>query len=928
MVADIARITYDPTRQYRSLIYQQGRVTLEADNNEAAILASEALRLETLDIIGPTGALGDGFLVYTDANGYGLRKGIFYLGGWRLELDADFPLPPLKTPTEDIPNLAVAMLLTEQSVCAVEDQALREVALGGPDSAARSRLMQNFVPVKIDGTSCASGWESVVGQLKAEGVTVDAGLQLHSRARLLAGFVPGPPNKDPCTPAAAGGYLGADNQMLRVTVTGYIPRSGQKGGNGTLLWGWNNASLLYRATATNATTLDLTTLPVDQEHAPQAGQWVEVLLTELDLENGNYIAAGQGFVTYVTSGYVAAGDPVTLNDALPADYQDSKTPLFLRLWQAQVPFIDGEVTPLDNVSGINVTITMNILPPVNPDGLPLLAARPFWRFSVRPSTPTSIYPERYALTPQPPDGPRQWITDLAVLTGGTLADCRVPWPKSDASGCCGLTLDPAGVAALGGLQAVVESLAGAAAVLSLRTGTYKLPAPLLLTEKNAGLTIEGCSQNVIIEGSAPADNVQNVVGFDQGLVALQGVDRIILRQLRFNIIDFASNEPATGTVDPQNFSGLIGIRIDSSSQVTIEDCTLRLATRSEVTLGVAVAALGPAKQIVLRNNVIIATGAGFSYAVVAMDSGAQDSASMDLWEITGNEMGGLSLATFCIAQLGLINCSRNILRDCQGGFIFADVDMTSATGFTAHAMKQSGAGMNVQLGNAAYMAMRPDFLADHISKITPIFAKLTPAKTVKLSAVATRALKDQAASSGLNIYNTIATANTDKAAEVAAEKTQTDQPAALTVDPKVFDQLNKVSVTAEAYEEDITPALRFDGNEITLGGSSPAAGIAVVMSFDELGSVMVTSNRVVVPDATTSCCTLVGPTGAVVTGNMFWQKAVQPDKKAGRFSLMLIAGSTGIVSAGNVAVFAEYIAPARPAGLDTTGWDFLNSVTV
>ena len=28
MVADIARITYDPTRQYRSLIYQQGRVTL------------------------------------------------------------------------------------------------------------------------------------------------------------------------------------------------------------------------------------------------------------------------------------------------------------------------------------------------------------------------------------------------------------------------------------------------------------------------------------------------------------------------------------------------------------------------------------------------------------------------------------------------------------------------------------------------------------------------------------------------------------------------------------------------------------------------------------------------------------------------------------------------------------------------------------
>jgi hypothetical protein len=933
MVADIARITYDPTRQYRSLIYQQGRVTLEADNNEAAILASEALRLETLDIIGPTGAIGDGFKFYIDANSAGLRKGIFYLGGWRLQLDSDLLLPTAQHEYGDAVNRLIVLLVTEQSVSAVEDQALREVALGGPDSAARTRLMLNLLPIRIEGDSCASGWENVVSGLKSKGVTVDSGLQLHSTARLKAGFETGPATKDPCTPTAAGGYLGADNQMVRVTVTSFTPGSGQKGGSGTLLWGWNNASLLYRATATNPTTLNLTTLPVDQEHAPQAGQWVEVLLTELDLLHGDYIAQGQGFVTWVTSGYVAAGEPVTLNDPLPVDYQNSKTPLFLRLWQAQVKFNDGEATPLDDVSGINVTIDMNILPATDDNGLPLAAARPFWRFSVRPSTPTSIYPERYALAPQPPDGPRQWVTDIAVVlqSQGTILDCRVPWPKADANCCCGITLDPAGVAALGGLQAVVDSLAGSPAVLSLRAGIYQLKAPLTLTDKNTGLIIEGCSQGVMIEALAATnvDGAPDLSAFALGLVVLQGVNRVILRQLAFNIPEVGGVPITSGNI-LQNVSIIFGIRIDSSETITIEDCILRGEARSEDTFGILVAALGSTRQITLRNNQFIATGNSLNTAaLMVIGSGAQDSPAVDLWEITDNEFGGLGLVSFCIAQLGLINCSRNIVRDCNGGFQFYDVDLTSANGFTAYAMKQSAAGENVQLGNAAYSALRPDFLVDTINKFSPIFTKLTPTKSVKLSAVATRALKQQASSSGLNVYNTMIAANTVVAGAANAEKAaDVAPPKAFQVDPKTFDQLNKASVTAEAYEQDITPALRFDDNEITLTGASPAAGIALGMSFDELGSVMVTGNRVVVPDATTSPCTLIGPFAAVVTGNMFWQKAVQPDGQTGQFALILLAGSTGIMASGNVTVFAELIAPARPAQASTATWDFLNTVAV
>ncbi len=388
MSADIARFTYDPTRQYRSVIRQQGRVTLEADANEGAILASETLRVETIDLVGPAAAVGSGYAVSASGNTLTIGAGVFYLGGWRLELDApmsvddqpdwlDQPAAPAAT------TMVVALLLTEQSVCAVEDHALREVALGGPDSAARSRLMQHFLQIPMTGSSCQDAASTVNQLLSSDGVSLSPADQILSQATLLAAFVPGPPSSDPCTPAAAGGYLGADNQMIRVTVTAYDPNKRA----GTLLWGWNNASFLYRcAMASDPYTLTLTDVPVDEEHAPQLGQWVEILRAEADLEDNNYIADSQGFITYLAQGYSFDTGEIVLNDPLPADYQGNKAPLFVRLWQAAVPFVPGRATPLDDVSGITVSISLAALPHRLPRALsgisPCDRLRP--RLSIRP----------------------------------------------------------------------------------------------------------------------------------------------------------------------------------------------------------------------------------------------------------------------------------------------------------------------------------------------------------------------------------------------------------------------------------------------------------------------------------------------------------------------------------------------------------------
>jgi hypothetical protein len=499
MAADIARITYDPTREYRAVVRQQGRVTLEADENEAATLASEALRLETIDIFGPTAAIGDGYLVGSASGpgGISIHNGTFYLGGWRLELDKVLELPgDPKAANPLTGNFVVALLLTEQTVGAVEDTALREVALGGPDTAARTRLMQHFIRQEFNGDTCTDGQQSINTALANEGVTIEpATLQLVSSATLQAGFVPGPSSQDPCTPNAAGGYLGADNQLVRVTVIEYDGKA-----TGKLLWGWNNASLLYRATP-SGTTLTLNDTPVDQEHAPQKNQMVEILFTELDLHDGNYIAAQQGHVTSVQDGYAPDNGTIVLQD-LPVNYQNATNPLFVRLWQDEVTFQSGKVANLGDASGITVTITMPAV--ASGPNVPAIAARPFWHFAVRPSMPQNIYPERYSDGPVPPDGPRQWIAKLAVMTalpgGGSqlLHDCRTPYPAAEA-GCCSLTLDP-GKDWLGALNAAISDSKIVVVNVCFLAGEFEVARTIKISGKSVRMTGAGFRSVILGRG--------------------------------------------------------------------------------------------------------------------------------------------------------------------------------------------------------------------------------------------------------------------------------------------------------------------------------------------------------------------------------------------------------------------------------------------
>jgi uncharacterized protein DUF6519 len=451
--SDRARISFDKSRGYRSVVAQQGRVTLEADVNEQAMIAGEALRKETIDVVGNAGTPDNGYQVSIDANNnLMIGPGIMYLGGWRLRLPTavnfasqpewlDMPaLPPPATPTAPGGNVVVALLAIEQSISATEDQALLEVALGGPDTAARTRLMQHIVEIPTSASQCPAALKDITAALQKMGLILHPNtLALDFNASLEVSFYPPTVQSDPCCPPAQGGYLGSDNQLVQVTVSSLSPP--------TLLWGWNNASFLYRATRVSATVLQLATPPIDAAHTPQPGQVIEVLQTTMVLGNAsddNYVAAPQGMV--ITLGTGTVYDPTSQQITCPTGTVLPTDPnmLFVRLWQAQVQFTSGTAAQLDSVSGLQVTVSISALPTA-----PLIA-RPFWSFAVRPNTPQQVYPARYLEGAQPPDGPRQWLCDLAVLTPGAPQgpvepDCRntfQPLIDLGTCECCELSLSP------------------------------------------------------------------------------------------------------------------------------------------------------------------------------------------------------------------------------------------------------------------------------------------------------------------------------------------------------------------------------------------------------------------------------------------------------------------------------------------------------
>jgi hypothetical protein len=644
MPSDLTRpATGDLRQHYEAVVMQQGRVILDRDFNALQDIVNGRIAADALDEIGPCGTpvADDGLAVSLppgaasvsapvsfsapDPFDFLVKPGTIYVGGQRVVFEAppagqpplsyfhqpDWPSPPdpfargsasFSAPQREL----VALHAFEQEVGAVEDPELLDVALGGPDTTQRVRLMRRIVRLGVTGADCAEALADAVAEWGRHGYLFDPlAMRLRPQTALQVTFTGPASASNPCDPAAQGGYLGAENQLIRVMI-----RGPGDGGSPALLWGYDNASSLYRvAVHPDATTLQLAQAPVDAFRIPAKGQYVEVLRTaavlgsQPDQAGGppivRCVAAATGHVATVET-YSTTDNTLVLDAPLPEKYTSEQNPLFLRVWVGRQPFDPSSAVPVpltdptgQTSPGLQVTVTQ---PPSAATGAALPAGA-FWLFAVRPATPQALYPGRFLDGPQPPDGPRQWACPLAVINWSAgasfsgpddrVTDCR---PKFDnlvtltarqLGACCTLAVGPADAPRL--QQVLDRAAVYGKATICFGPGTYLLPRSLRLTARHSGLTLEACQGGARLRAATGAPRGS----FLDGLVVIVGAADVSLRGLSFSppaevfslAVDDAIRVISSPTEGQITLTALVGVRAVNSRSLTLEDCSFDHAAK-------------------------------------------------------------------------------------------------------------------------------------------------------------------------------------------------------------------------------------------------------------------------------------------------------------------------------------------------------------
>lgn len=292
---DFTRDTFHSKNRYLRVLYQQGRVQLDADHNEQVSILLHHLQSLAKDLYGPFGGPCDsGFEITAladPANDFNVGGGHYYVDGILSEVkDAttyrnqpDYPVA-----AEEVlgaGNHLVYLDVWERHITHIEDDLIREVALGGPDTATRAQLVwqvkatsdgpdNNPIPVAMP----AGGWKTWVdgnwemwrtkwqpsngGQLKAKSKEVS-----HQET-------------DPCITSPESRYRGAENQLYRVE----IHTGGEAGDGATFKCSRENGSVIFSVQELVGNTVVLEHLGRDSRFSLAPGNWVEIVDDEYSLQ--------------------------------------------------------------------------------------------------------------------------------------------------------------------------------------------------------------------------------------------------------------------------------------------------------------------------------------------------------------------------------------------------------------------------------------------------------------------------------------------------------------------------------------------------------------------------------------------------------------------------------------------------------------------
>ena len=609
MKGDISADLHAPAKRYSGVRAQQGRVVTDADFNAAMDVVDDALEALVRSLICAAGTPDGGFGITSampaDATladlttqptlDFTIAPGSYVLGGralvtpqpqqflnqndWIAQVLDPSVLPP--APADGRVDLVYLESIVHP-VRAVEDREIQERALGSADTTTRLRpqLKVRVEPGTVD--ECVVAMQGLRATLAGSGGTFDRGLpvpddgtELFSNARLSVALQGPGEVTDPCAPRGLSGYLGAENQTIRVMLTGT-----------GFVWAYDHGEPLYRVQVDEDEILFLTQ-PRDPVLYPGTDRVIEILPWDTLLSNGEKAAAPLGHRARLTGEYNPATGRVSYDGSLPAGWQTWLTALdasldglddeppryfYARIWEA--PAGGGTDQPIGAgvalaQSGIQLTFSGTGF------------AGDYWTVSVRPDAPELVVPwELLDPAGAAPIGPRRFYAPLALMTwsvgvdGAATAqidDCRNRFRRlCQVKGCCTYQVGD-GRTTFGefnDIQAAVEALPSEGGEICLLPGVHEGRVDL---RGLTGITIHGCGPRTVV---TPPDTGPTA------LFQLSGAVNLVMRDFSIRTQDALAIQAESGVINGVlhkldiRVTGAAVSAVDASG-LTIRECTIR-----------------------------------------------------------------------------------------------------------------------------------------------------------------------------------------------------------------------------------------------------------------------------------------------------------------------------------------------------------------
>ncbi|MEF3274155.1 MAG: DUF4815 domain-containing protein [Chloroflexus sp.] len=430
MRGDFTRWTFNRHKHYTGVLNQQGRVALDADWNEQIAIEHDDARTGRADMIGlcggPQGQAG--FEIVVSSSGLQVTSGRYYVAGIRVENEQTVAItaqPDLPvTSLAQVAGLAVDATLPagiylayldvwERHITALEDPAIREVALGGPDTTTRLQVMAQVrllhvgdVGMPLNCATANAAWEALL-----------AG----SSGQLEARTVPSDQATSPCIVPAQAGYSGLENQLYRVEVHRVISATQialkWSRENGSVVVGWNGQDVL------NPNRLIVQSVGRDETLGLTPNHWVELTddAREKRGESGVLVKIVQ------IDGHIVTIDPAGQTINYNAFGPNPK----LRRWDMPATISNGAIIATTNATawtelehGVQIRLTAGSFRPGD-----------YWLIPARAVTGDIEWPRAASgqPVPQQPRGTRHTYCKLALLefnngSWSKRSDCRHLFP--------------------------------------------------------------------------------------------------------------------------------------------------------------------------------------------------------------------------------------------------------------------------------------------------------------------------------------------------------------------------------------------------------------------------------------------------------------------------------------------------------------------